>query len=520
MLSYLNSELLNKTFSSVLYSYLFLYSSINISFANEILPAKYNNTESLSEQIKPLENNRLKKTRNQKEIDDTSSRQIKLKDLDNIIKENSNELNIMEFRIAEARHLLRSEISLWYPTLNLSSAGLPQYMKGNTYNELSTSTSNDQIKSSIEAKLKWDLINPSRIPRIVAARAEFDKARLSYDIKYQDLLLEAKIQFLELKKSLQDIHIAKESFNTSKELFKQARYKLNTGLASKLDFLEAKTQLLNDKQLLVEKRGLKRINQIRLKKLLNLNSNETPIIESSSMLIGLWKLTLEESIPIAYKYNEDLKNLILEKSIVNNRAKISLSEARPTISIFNTFDGYFSKGESYVAKPRKNNSINSSNNTFGIEFDWLVYNGGYAKSKYNANMANLREVDARIALTKTQIRGDIEQYYFRLDIARNNIMHSYRAKKAAKEALRLALLRLESGITNQREVLNNQRDLTQSEAAYVKALNDYNLFLIRLQRETGISELMTCKSLDKGSKNISQSLDICKILKEDYILLN
>ena len=515
MSSYLDSELLRKTFSSLLYSYLFLHSSINISFANERFPAKNNKADSLFEQIEPLENNRLKKIINLKEIDDTSSRQIQLKDLDNIIQENSHELPIMEFRIAEARHLLRSEISLWFPKLNLSSTGLPQYLKGNTYNELSTNTSNDQIKSSIEAKLKWDLINPSRTPRIESARAEFDKARLSYDIKHKDLLLEAKVKFLELMKSLQDIHIAEESINTSKELLEQARYKYNNGLASKLYLLEAKTQLLNDKQKLVEKKGLKRINQIRLKKLLNLKPNENPILNRSPILIDLWQLALEESIIIGYKYNEELKNLILEKSIINNKAKISLSEAKPTISIFNTFDAYFAKGESYVSKPRKSNSINSTNNAFGIEFDWLVYNGGYSKSKYNANIAKLREIDARIALIKTQIREDIEQSYYKLDIANKNIMHSYRAKKAAKEALRLAFLRLDAGITNQREVLNNQRDLTQSEETYVKSLNDYNLYLISLQRETGISELKTCKSLDNEANNISSSLDICKILKED-----
>ena len=86
MSSYLDSELLRKTFSSLLYSYLFLYSSINISFANERFPAKNNKADSLLEQIEPLENNRLKKIRNLKKIDDTSSRKIQLKDLDNIIQ--------------------------------------------------------------------------------------------------------------------------------------------------------------------------------------------------------------------------------------------------------------------------------------------------------------------------------------------------------------------------------------------------------------------------------------------------
>ena len=58
---------------------------------------------------------------------------------------------------------------------------------------------------------------------------------------------------------------------------------------------------------------------------------------------------------------------------------------------------------------------------------------------------------------------------------------------SAKESLRLALIRLKAGITTQREVVTNQRDLTQAEVNYIEAITDYNSNLvISLQFISGV----------------------------------
>ena len=73
-----------------------------------------------------------------------SKKLIKLVDLEKIIKANSQELEIMKNRIEENRYILKSQMSAWYPNLNLSSTGFPQYIEGNTYNDLSSNTSSNQ----------------------------------------------------------------------------------------------------------------------------------------------------------------------------------------------------------------------------------------------------------------------------------------------------------------------------------------------------------------------------------------
>ena len=52
--------------------------------------------------------------------------------------------------------------------------------------------------------------------------------------------------------------------------------------------------------------------------------------------------------------------------------------------------------------------------------------------------------------------------------------------------------RYKSGITTQREVVNNQRDLTDSEVRYIISVTSYNILLADLSRQTGLDNIKPC----------------------------
>ncbi len=438
-------------------------------------------------------------------FDRPKKKKIKLTDLENIIKYNSDDLKIMESRIEEARLLLKSEISSRYPNLNLSSTGFPQYITGNTSNKFSTNTSSSQTKAGLKATLKWDLINPSKVAEISAARDNFENARIAYSIKYLDLLLEAQSQFFKLQQSLQDIRIAKDSLKTSSISLKEASVKLNSGLGSKFDLLEAKTKLSKDKQLLIEKLGARKINERKLIKLLNFKSNIIPIVDSMPKIIGLWDISLEESINSGYKYRQELDQILLEISIKNNEANQAIGYLKPTLSLYNIIDGSLAEGEIGVTSPRGNNNINSLTNTVGLQFEWPIFDGGSSKARYDAKKEKIKEIKAEFSLKKAQIKNEIEETFIEMNVAKENIKNSNDAIQSAKESLRLSLLRLKAGITTQREVFDNQRDLTDAEVKHIQAITEYNQNIIKLQRKTGINEFKECTQEEQSDVSLNNN---------------
>jgi OMF family outer membrane factor len=54
-------------------------------------------------------------------------------------------------------------------------------------------------------------------------------------------------------------------------------------------------------------------------------------------------------------------------------------------------------------------------------------------------------------------------------------------------------------VSTQREVVDNQRDLTQAEVRYANALAEYNNNLALLRRRTGLDQVAVCQPASLGS---------------------
>ena len=129
---------------------------------------------------------------------------------------------------------------------------------------------------------------------------------------------------------------------------------------------------------------------------------------------------------------------------------------------------------------------------------------------YNYNKSKAKEAKLNFAARRAQIRQEVEQVFFKLESAKLNISASYTEVLSARESLRLAKLRYKSGITTQREVVNNQRDLTDSEVRYIISVTSYNTLLADLSRQTGIDNIKPCdiKVNQQNQSNIDRNTNL------------
>ena len=429
---------------------------------------------------------------------------VNLDQLEDILINNNRTVKIYLEKVDQAKSILKSSLSLWYPTLNLTSNGIPQYFSSNNYNESSLikDTSSKQWSSSINAQIKWDLINPSRIPEISSARDSFEKSKYTYSIILRDLKLEAKKRYFNLQKANEEIEVANKSIESSKIGLKDAEIRFESGIGTKLEVLEAKTQLARDQQLLNIKSGEQKISQRSLAEILNFPADVTPLIGSKTKILGIWDLSLEDSIIAAYDSRKELDSILLDISINNSNANAALAVGQPKLSIVNTSTSSFAKGELNQISPDTGNTSSSFSNTIGLNATWFVFDGGKSKSLYKYNKSKAKEAELNFALSRAQIRKEVEEVFYRLESAKLNIPASYVEVLSARESLRLAKLRYKSGITTQREVVNNQRDLTDSEVRYIISVTSYNTLLADLSRQTGIDNIKSCDiKVNKNNQN-------------------
>ncbi|WP_371639484.1 TolC family protein [Synechococcus sp. UW179A] len=443
-------------------------------------------------------------------------RPLTLAEVEQLAEVNSPSLKAVALEVQQAKSSLRAAISSWYPTLNLTANGLPQYLSSqeqffdNTVSDVESPTTgleeeqgditfSEVSTANFQATLNWNLIDPARVPEISAARDSFERARDAYLIALRDLRLSVATAYYRLQQYDSQVDVSKQSVAASLLSLRYARSRFQAGVATKLEVLEAETQLARDQDGLISALNSQVRARRNLARIIDLPQDVTPTAASPSKVVGVWEPSLQESIIAAYAFREELDQFILDISINNSSANAALAAVQPVLSIFNNFstqrlDGKQSEGSLSTSYYGWN-----MDNTVGLSASWNIFDGGKARADYRRKKQAAEASAYQFANERGEIRLQVEQSFYDLRANQQTIRTTSREVLSQREALRLARLRFAAGVTTQREVVDNQRDLTRAQTRHVQALSDYNITIAELRRYTGLDQVGACPPQDLPS---------------------
>ena len=454
-------------------------------------------------------------------------RPLSLKDVENLAEVNNPNLKAVASRVDQAQSNLRATLAAWYPTLNFTTGNaFPSWTYGRQYNYLSTigatteggNTQTNRWSAAATVGFNWDLINPQRVPQVTAARDAFEQAKNTYLIALRDLRLQTSQSYFQLQYADNRVRIGQTSVQASLVSLRDARARFQAGVATKLEVLEAETQLARNQSQLTNALSQQDIARRNLARLLDLPQNITPTAKEPSRPLGVWLPSLQESIVAAYAFREELDNALLSISVSNSNANAALGAVQPFLSIVNNLVSGRTFGYAGLNKDIPlNGQIGSdgilsgqtwaTDNTIGLNLRWSILDGGRARAQYRQSKQQAEENAFRFADTRDRVRFEVEESFNRLRSSNRNIQTASREVLSARESLRLARLRFQAGVTTQREVVDNQRDLTQAEESYANSLREYNDNLAQLRRRTGLDQIAVCQPASLPSAKPKNSDD-------------
>ena len=163
-------------------------------------------------------------------------------------------------------------------------------------------------------------------------------------------------------------------------------------------------------------------------------------------------------------------------------------------------------GENDVStKPDFNKQNKGNSNNLGIKFKWNLLDGGQIKQRYISLSNRTNELKQEYNLSKNQIKSKIADSFINLDISMGSIVYSFNQLNAAKETLEISLKRLEAGLTTQREIVNIQADLSESESNYINSILDYKIALAELERATLLEKQSICNLISNKKENMENN---------------
>ena len=160
-----------------------------------------------------------------------------------------------------------------------------------------------------------------------------------------------------------------------------------------------------------------------------------------------------------------------------------LSKSKPKFIFVNRLSSNLNQGQSNITPPVDYHKAGSEyENSIGITAKWDIFNGGKNKYVRKFKKTKFNEFNLKKKDEENKIKFKVSESHETLKNSLKNIFNTSSQVNNNKNILKISRLRFNAGVASQREIINNQEDLTQSKIMYANSISDYNKNLIDLKK--------------------------------------
>ena len=382
---------------------------------------------------------------------------------------------------AAALGITRSEL---YPTLAaaaLSQTESVQAFFGDRFHGQTTQT------FELALDLNYTVFDfGARAGRIDAARARLLSANFAFNDTHRIVINLVQQAYYRLLSAIGQEGAAQASLTNAKSVQQAAEERLNNGLATLPDVLEARSATAQAEYDLQAVVGAEEIARGDL---------ATAVGTSASVAIRIQPLdqlrtpdsiseTVEEAIDRAFAQRPDLMQQAAEIRTANATLKEARAAYYPSLSL-----NVSPAVPSLYGIQRPFDWSHTADLTGSVSFNlkWTVFDGGARKNRTTQAQADIHAAEAQTNLKKNQIADEVWTAYSTLNTAFRQHKTAIALLEAASESYNAALESYNYGLRNLLDVTAAQRSLAQARSADVFARTQVLTALADLAFATGDS---------------------------------
>jgi outer membrane protein, multidrug efflux system len=378
------------------------------------------------------------------------------------------DLKIAQERVREAR-ATRSYTS--------ASRQLPNSGMSGGYSDRSTAGSG-LFQTGFDTSFELDLFGGARAS-VRAADADALASEENVRNTLVTVVGETARNYLELREAQERLALSKQTLAAQEEALRLAEIRRNAGLSSTFDTTRATAQAESTRAgiPLLEAQAQRAINAIAL-----LLGSDTSRVQAELSAPGALPAAPPD-VPVGLP--SDL--LRRRPDIRQAEQQITASAARVGVAVSNLYPKFSLTSGGGGQSNALLNILSGAARlwSFGSSFSWGLLN--YPATKANINAAESREQQSMINYERTVLTAlkDVEDALAGYTKEKEREGSLLKARDANREALKLANIRYERGLSNYLEVLDAQRSLYSSEDAVVQNRANVTTNLVAVYKALG-----------------------------------
>jgi OMF family outer membrane factor len=342
-------------------------------------------------------------------------------------------------------------------------------------------------------RLRQDLLDFARTPRVRAARARLEERRAAYADALRRLQLEVSEAYYLLQQADQMARIREADVRNDLLILADALQLQRAGLVPRLDVLRRRAIEASNQEALIQALADRAVARRRLAVVLNLPPGITPTAADPIRLQARWPLDLERSLLAAYRGNPELEAVLAARQALAEERQATVAALLPKLALFTTAGLAGSRDSLWGFQVRGGGCCNASISpesrsggwdwSIGLSVSWLLFDAGTTAGQAESLERRQRALAQDHARVREAIRLRLEQAFFQHEASLAKLASAQRGVAASLEAFRDIRLRYALGLSNEVDLSLTQERLISSLVQRLNATVGVNLSYAQLLRE-------------------------------------
>jgi outer membrane protein len=326
----------------------------------------------------------------------------------------------------------------------------------------------------------------ARSGRISAAKAQVLAANFAFNNTHRQIIYQVEQAYYRLLNDAGQIDAAESSLTNALTVQRAAEDRLQHGLATMPDVLEARSAAAQAEYQLQAVRGAEDISRGNLAKALGIFP--TVLIHSQTLeqlsIPDSISDSVEAALDHAFAQRPDLMQQLAEVRSANARIKEARAAFYPTLSLNAAASGQGMEG-SQQSLPWVHTSDWAG--AAGMSLTWSLFDGGARKNKLAQAKADAQASEARARASRDTVAQEVWTAYSSLRTAFRERQSALALLTAAEQSYAAALDSYNHGVRNLLDVTAAQRTLAQARSTDILARTSVLAALAELAFQTGNS---------------------------------
>lgn len=302
-------------------------------------------------------------------------------------------------------------------------------------------------------------------------------SELEYERTRNDTILQVTQAYQGVARADEFVRVAEEALKNAQERLRLIRAQVDAGVAAQFDLLRAETAVAQAEQALLNARNQRELAVAALNNLLGRDLNTPVQVVKPTTLPPLQEAELDALTQQAYQNRPEI--LAAERGVELSRVNIQNARRGLLPSIVLTGQADFNLNTS-TFNPRRESY------TGIVVLSVPIWDSGITRAREAQARDDLEIAQLRLQQAKEGVALEVRQAYLNLQDAQKRLAVAQKGLEQATEALRLARVRFEAGVSPQLEISDAELAFTQAQTNLVNAQFDYLDAYAALQRAIGV----------------------------------